>query len=170
MSNVLNRTTRKLLTSVNTPDYSPAEWIIRPDLSAVKGVDPKFWVIEGDAVRVMTDAEKITNVLPLSKMEKLTRFDVEINQFIAGHYDDGSQKTLTVLLVEAVATGLYNRAGYIQRALNWVKSCIGYFYGRGAAVKAATTFEQLDAVSWDLSPLGEVDPLVTIQKTMGIPD
>lgn len=170
MSIVLHRTTKKLLTSVHTPDYSPAEWIIKPDLSAVKGVDQKFWVIEGDAVRVMTDAEKIANVLPLAKMEKLAWFDSEINRFIADHYDDGSQKTLTVLLVEAIATGLYNRAAYIQKVLNWVKSCIGYFYQRGAVVKAATTFAQLDEVSWDLAPLDEVDPFVTIAKTMGIPD
>lgn len=170
MSSVLNRTTKQFLTSVNTPDYDPAQWIIKPNLSAVGGIAQKFWIVEGDSVRGMTDAEKITLILPSDKGVLLERFSAEINEFIARHYSDGVQKTLTVLLVEAMGTKLYNRAAYIQKALNWVKSCLGYYYGRAAAVKAVTTFEGLAAISWDLAPLDEVDPLVSTAKVMGIPD
>jgi hypothetical protein len=46
MSNVLNRTTMVYLESVNTPDFSPTEWIVNPDLSQVTGVPSKYWVIE----------------------------------------------------------------------------------------------------------------------------
>ena len=50
MASVLNRTTKQYLSSVNTPDYNPAEWIISPDVSAVIGWDTKYWEISGDNV------------------------------------------------------------------------------------------------------------------------
>lgn len=56
MSNVLNRSTKQYLRSVNTPDYPASEWIHNPVLPA--GVASKFLVIEGDTVREMTAAEK----------------------------------------------------------------------------------------------------------------
>ena len=58
MSNVLNRITQQYLVSVNTPDYSVVEWIINPVLPDCA---KKWWVIEGDLVREMTDTEKATH-------------------------------------------------------------------------------------------------------------
>jgi len=57
MADVLNKTTNQYLMSVNTPDFDPAEWIINPDLSAVKDTDPALWIVENDAVRVLTKEE-----------------------------------------------------------------------------------------------------------------
>lgn len=53
MATVLNRTTKALITSANTPDYSVAEWIIEPNLSAVNGFASIYWVITGDVVTLM---------------------------------------------------------------------------------------------------------------------
>lgn len=50
MATVLNRTNKRLIRSVNTPDYPVAEWIINPDMSAVEGQSKKYWVITGDVV------------------------------------------------------------------------------------------------------------------------
>lgn len=58
MAAVINRTTLQYFASVNTPDYDPGEWIIEPDLSAVAGVDPRYWKIVGDAVLPMNQAER----------------------------------------------------------------------------------------------------------------
>jgi hypothetical protein len=58
MSNVINRTTKQYLQSVNTPDYPETDWISDPDLTAVEGVAQKYWKIEGDAVVAMTPAEQ----------------------------------------------------------------------------------------------------------------
>ena len=55
MANVLNKTTKQYLRSVNTPDYPTSEWLINPVLPLC---DQKFWVIEGDTIREMTQAEK----------------------------------------------------------------------------------------------------------------
>lgn len=51
MANVLHRTTKEYILSVNTPDYSESDWIINPDLSAVKDLPQSYWIIDGDEVR-----------------------------------------------------------------------------------------------------------------------
>lgn len=58
MANVLNRLTRELRRSANTPDYPLADWIVNPDLAAVEGLDPRYWRIVGDAVLAMARAER----------------------------------------------------------------------------------------------------------------
>ena len=58
MATVLNRISLELLRSVNTPDYPEEEWIINPDLSAVEGVDRKYWKIDVDTVLPMDEAEQ----------------------------------------------------------------------------------------------------------------
>ena len=55
MANVINRMTKVYLESVNTPDYPVKDWIINPVLPAC---DKKHWIIEGDTVREMNQAEK----------------------------------------------------------------------------------------------------------------
>lgn len=58
MANVLNRTTKEFLRSVNEPDYPIEEWIISPDLSAVEGFDSRYWIITGDVVSLMDQAAR----------------------------------------------------------------------------------------------------------------
>ena len=55
---VLNRTTRQFLRSVNEPDYPKSEWIWEPDLGAVTGIDSKYWVVAGDVVSLMKQADR----------------------------------------------------------------------------------------------------------------
>ena len=55
MSNVLNKLTKQYLRSVNTPDYPPSEYLINPILP---NCDQKFWIIEHDSIREMTQTEK----------------------------------------------------------------------------------------------------------------
>lgn len=58
MANVLHRTTKVYLVSVNTPDYPEATWIINPDVTAVAGWPTRYWVITGDAVSLMSQAQR----------------------------------------------------------------------------------------------------------------
>ena len=58
MATVLNRTTKQLRRSVNTPDFPSADWIINPDLSAVGNFASKYWTITGDAVSLMPQTER----------------------------------------------------------------------------------------------------------------
>ena len=65
MANVLNRTTglvypytKDYRQSVNEPDYSTANWIHDPDLSAVAGFDSIYWDISGDTVTLVDQATR----------------------------------------------------------------------------------------------------------------
>lgn len=59
MADVLSRTQPyRLLRSVHTPDYPAIDWIIEPDLSAVRGFDPKYWTVSGDTVSLLSQAER----------------------------------------------------------------------------------------------------------------
>ena len=58
MANILHRVTKEYRTSVNTPDFPVADWIHDPDLAAVSGFDAKYWTIAGDAVTLMSQAER----------------------------------------------------------------------------------------------------------------
>jgi len=58
MVSVLNRVTKELKLSVNTPDYPTEDWIHSPDLSSVSGVLVKYWKITVDAISEMNLSEK----------------------------------------------------------------------------------------------------------------
>ena len=87
MADVLNRTTKTLLRSVNTPDYPVAQWIVGPDLSAVTGVPAEEWIIEGDAVRAMTTAEKDAQLLDVTKKRKFEAVDRRTGELIAQGFE-----------------------------------------------------------------------------------
>ena len=55
MANVINRITRQYLKSVNTPNYPVKDWIINPILP---DCDSKYYFIENDIVREMTQIER----------------------------------------------------------------------------------------------------------------
>ena len=57
MANVINKSTLKYLTSVNTPDYDPGEWIINPVLPKCES---KYWkyVSSSNTIKEMTELQK----------------------------------------------------------------------------------------------------------------
>lgn len=59
MATVINRVTKELRQSVNTPDYPADAWIINPDLSEVEGFDRKYWKIDADKVVLASEAERV---------------------------------------------------------------------------------------------------------------
>jgi hypothetical protein len=58
MAAVLHRTTKQYLPSANTPDYPTQDWIHNPDLSGVIGFDSRYWIITGDVVTLMSQAQR----------------------------------------------------------------------------------------------------------------
>ncbi|GAI73648.1 unnamed protein product [marine sediment metagenome] len=98
MSDVLHRTTKEQRFSVNTPDYSVVDWIINPDLSGVTGVPKKYWLITGDVVSEMNQAQKdvVDGVLlPGQKTTKKASLRTEGDQVITDQgYTAGKQRSL----------------------------------------------------------------------------
>lgn len=53
MSTVVNKRSFEVIEHANTPEYDPAEWLINPDLSRVRGVDKKYWYIKDGQLHEM---------------------------------------------------------------------------------------------------------------------
>jgi len=83
MASVLNRTTKQFLGSVNTPDYPDSTWIINPDMSAVSGVNKKYWKITDDNVTEMSQEEKDT-----VDSDELAQYKVGCKAAIQTAYDN----------------------------------------------------------------------------------
>lgn len=100
MANVLNRTTKEYLRSVNTPEYDVADWIINPDVSALAGVPTKYWVITGDTVAEMSQAEK-----DAVDAAELADKEAQLKAYLKARFDEESDNTkaLGLLLLD-----LYN--------------------------------------------------------------
>lgn len=87
MANVVNKQTLEFRSSVNTPEYDPAEWLINPDLTAVFGLPHKYWKLDGDSVVGMTLEER--DALSLSELDTLKQtlvdqIDIEVEKRIHG--------------------------------------------------------------------------------------
>jgi hypothetical protein len=58
VANVLNRTTKQFIPSANTTEYPVEFWIIEPNMTAVVGQPSKYWIISGDVVSLMNQAQR----------------------------------------------------------------------------------------------------------------
>lgn len=88
MANVLHRTIglnhpyqKKYKTSVNTGEYSPAEWIINPDLSAVQGFNTIYWNINGNSVTLADQATRDARDTEILAGQTLAKRDAEKERF-----------------------------------------------------------------------------------------
>ncbi len=164
MADVLHRVTKRLLRSVNDPDYPTEDWIHNPDLSAVAGVPAERWVIEGDTVRAMTEAE----ALPLAKATRVRALAAAVRDYADAHYPD--REELRWRYRQAVDAGLTNRAALAQEALTWGDLVLLDYAQRAATLDAATTLAAVEAVSLDFGNHDATDPLVSVRAVMMVPD
>lgn len=58
MASGIHRTTLEVKSRGVPKDLSDPDWIVNPDLSAVEGQPQRYWKIVGDAVQLMTQAER----------------------------------------------------------------------------------------------------------------
>lgn len=67
--------------SVNTPDYQSEEGaIVNPDLTAVEGIDPKFWKLHDESSIIeMTEEEKQTVMAAESLNRKQAADNYEVD-------------------------------------------------------------------------------------------
>jgi hypothetical protein len=90
MATVVHKTTFQILSSVNTPDFDPAQWLVNPDLTALDGVPTKYWKLSGNAVIEMTQTEKdavdAAN-LPEVKRERYADIDLRTAELIEGGFE-----------------------------------------------------------------------------------
>jgi len=169
MASVLNRLTLDYKESVNTKEYPTDDYVINPDLTAVAGIDKKYWVIDGDSVREMTVEEKDANVA-VWIAERRGQLVESVNSYGEGHYDFKTEARLKHLYNKAVAEGMTNRAALIDSALQWDAGLIVDWATRDAELKAATTYEEVMAVTLDFSNHDDSDPAVTVGMAWAVND
>lgn len=89
MSDAINRITGEFLKSVNDPYYPKEDFLLNPDLSAVKGVPQKYWKLDGDIVLEMNAVEKsivdarITEEIRINEEANPTNIMAEHTRLIA---------------------------------------------------------------------------------------
>lgn len=173
MANVLNRTTKVYLVSVNTPDYPTADWIINPDLSGVQGVPVKYWKIVGDIVSEMNQSEKDAVDAALVPGAKITKkqalFDAGSALKSSQGYVDNVRDSLLSLYGDGNKIRP-NRAAHVQQFVNWEYLVDTEVKTKQAAVDAQTTLEGIDAVTLDEATLIAADPLVTVSNSLAVTD
>jgi hypothetical protein len=93
----------------------------------------------------------------------------ECRAYIHSHYDQARQASLTILMVEGLALGYPERLAYLGKALDWIKSVIGYYYEVKDSIDAQDSAEGVEAISWDMAgKFDQTDPLVTIREAVQI--
>lgn len=163
---VLNRTTLQYLIGVDGKSYDTKDWIINPDLSAVKGVLQKYWKANADdTVTEMSQDEKDevdSAALPASIAAKIAKLKYAVTVYISKHYDAAQQVTVLALWSEAISKELANRAAKIQKVMDWVNTVLTFFYQTTDKMAAATTQSDLDNITYDLSQFDAADPKVSV--------
>lgn len=115
MANVLHRTTKQYLSSVNTPDYPVIDWIREPDLSAVVGWQSKYWIITGDVVTLADAAARAA----IDAADLQTMRDAVVAQL------DQTEDVLRAFML-AVLDELNAHAAKINAALSAIDSSTNY--------------------------------------------
>jgi len=159
MTTVLNRTSKEVLTSVNTPEYPVQEWIHDPDLSAVDGVDVGWWVIEGDDIREATTAEKNALIVWYRDAIKLQGYAM-----VDGYLGEESDR-LDILF----AKGNQDCIDHIAPYNVWRDTVYAYMTGKANDISAAATVAAVDVIvaTVDLSTFDAGKPLVSYESALG---
>jgi len=121
MANVLNRTTKEFRRSVNTPDFPVENWIINPDMSSLIETNPKYWVVEGDTIRDMTDVEKdVVDANEASAAESVAKTAAKA---VIDGVDPVMNKTLTAIaeVIQDELQALKNNTPLASRTMDQLK-------------------------------------------------
>lgn len=173
MATVLNRTTKQLLASVNTPDFPTVDWIINPDLSAVAGVPVEYWKIVGDVVSEMNQSEKdaVDAVLIVGeKQAKINEFSYTASRIVEDRYYASQMSVLSSMLAESYKNLQDNRAAYIKQFVDWGNSIANSLNAKITEINAKTTREAVANVVWDTTAIIAADPKITIVGAEAIPN
>jgi len=128
MANVLNKTTKQLLQSVNTPDYDLNDWIINPDLKIVGSINSEFWIINPDnSIRLMNDTEKNASFLNDEKNVKKTLINqyrdalIHNNGYVynGNRFDSDLDSSIKVIAGTLTASILVSQGGDLPLDFVW---------------------------------------------------
>lgn len=173
MAYVVNRTTKELKTSVNTPDYDSADWVINPDLSSVSGVPNRYWKIDGDTISPMTGPEREAVDAALAdqdKAAKVAELKQTANNFIPDQgYSIQHQQSIQSMYSDGIRIR-GNARNYLQPFVNWFREVDDELKNKIEQVQSEPSYTGIQSVSIDTDSLSASNPNITRETGVGIED
>ena len=155
-------------------------------LADLAGVDPMAVTCHGDQLNAngVTQeqldaalaaylADEETHLLKPARKARSRQFAEHVIRKIEARYAASRREVFLALYVEATATGLTNRAAYINALLSWIKQAVALCVTFDAGLAAAGSHAEIGAVSelfQELETILASDPETTVAACLAIND
>lgn len=113
---------------------------------------------------------RISEVLPALKQQKGLQLKKEVEERLGLHYSPLDLLSLSNLMNEAIATGKTNRAAYLAPLNTWATGVYLLFYPAQAQIIAATTIDEVNAVTIDYTAWEAQKPNISFAEAIAIGD
>jgi hypothetical protein len=90
--------------------------------------------------------------------------------YLAGRYEEGTQRMLLMLYSETYVTAKPNRRAYLGSWLTWMEGAASHIRTKIDSVNSATSLAEVDAIVLNTAAMDAADPLVTLGNTLDITD
>lgn len=173
MGTVINRTTKEIRRSVNTPEFAIEEWLQNPDESPVDGLPEKYWQIDGDSLRPMTTEERaVVDALELvqAKTQRITEVQRQAVEMLERLYPTFSQVFFLQLWIRAIEDQRPNQAAYVRQVADYGSAILWAASQVHAAIYQAESIDAVNAITLDTAALEQLDPLCTVAAASAIQD
>lgn len=177
MADVLNKTTKELLKSVNTPDYSSATWFImgraqataRAQVAALQValVPNRYWKIDTNAETVveMSSGEKDTVDTANAAADRLTLIPTvraQAEAYLNTRYD----ADIATRMMELWAAGNAGRKAAVATVIAWKDTVLVATEAKVTAYNGSSMPIRVAAL--DFSTFNATDPVVTIAAILAL--
>jgi hypothetical protein len=115
-----------------------------------------------NAVRARSAGARLEN----RKKDKLTYLKRQTKDYIEQRYSAETQRTISLLIGSATVNSDPVSVQRLTSVTEWIGVCVKRYYTARDAVNAATTPDELEGVSLDLSGLSESDPAIDLEDLL----
>ena len=168
MSIVVNKTTLRVINSVDPSDYPDDEWLVDPQ---IPDAPKRHWKVDGDSLTLKSAAEIIeadAQWLADAKADKKESFKDELGEGLRSKYSDDEKLSLLLILQLSVAQGNTDRINYVTQLTGWIDQGQDLLYAAQDNVDSATSVEEVNAMELNLDAWLAADPQVVIRTAKGI--
>lgn len=146
-------------------DYQINSGAIDSGVELMAGVNPNV----GDAYAGGVFSAPIPP-LAVARSRKLSEFSTAVSVYVSEMHPLETRIQLMNVYTLSKFQGLTNRADYLEGALEWTNSLIGYAATFAAAVQGATVASVVSAMTWDIAANTAPDPQIKLSEAIQIPD
>ena len=170
---IVNRTTLQIKISADPNEHDLSVWLLTSD---IPDAPKRYWIspIVGDTIELIEDAAGQTaadaEYIAELKEEKKDELENIVGALVDQQYSAHRRELIQLEFHEARALGLTNKLAYLAQMTNWVRIGAANLFVVQDTVDAASTEEEINAITIDLSSWITSDPLVSIRTASSITD